>query len=141
MNWEAIVIAAIPGLLALLGFIYNEYRKRKNASDEAKDARESNREARREPTWNDVVTENRKLREELTATNKRFDEFVAEFQEYKTRTSRKIDAFVETLADAARQWPENHDGPVFDPDIFDTLEDTEIPVRWKGRIRVIPGLA
>jgi hypothetical protein len=137
VNWESILIPAIPGVLALIGVAYGVYAKRR--SD--KDNNDSTKQARREPTWNEVVNENRTLRSEVDTLRDQFGNFKEEFARYRTDTSRKIEALVSMNKDAANQWPQTHEGPYFSPDDLEILEDTEVPVQWRGRIRPIYGTA
>ncbi len=137
MNWETILIASIPGVLALLGYIYNEYRKRKNAREEA----DLTLQARREPTWNELVTENRNLRadvnrqdDEIQAIRDSFDQHKDDFNTYKKTTNRKFRAFENILRDAFLQWPSGFDHPLFNSDDLSELRDADIP--WKDRIRI-----
>lgn len=117
---------AIVALIALAGAIIAKY-----TPDRAK----------REPAWNELASENRSLRTELTELSSKFDRFQAEFRAYRTKTDRKIDAFVNITRDASNQWPETHEGPYFDPDDLAVLEEDEVPVRWKNRIRPLTGLS
>lgn len=137
MNWQEIVIASIPGILALVGFIYNEYRKRKNAKEEA----DRNLQARREPTWNELVTENRNLRadvnrqdEEIQGIRDEFDRYRDDFNAYKKTTNRKFRAFENMLRDVFSRWPLGFEHPLFNSDDLSELRDADIP--WKDRIRI-----
>ena len=137
MNWETILIASIPGVLALLGYIYNEYRKRKNAREEA----DLDLQARREPTWNELVTENRNLRsdvnrqdEEIQGIRDEFNRYRDDFNTYKKTTNRKFRAFENILRDAFAQWPTGFEHPLFNSDDLSELRDADIP--WKDRIRI-----
>lgn len=137
MNWETILIASIPGVLALLGYIYNEYRKRKNAREEA----DLTLQARREPTWNELVTENRNLRadvnrqdEEIQGIRDEFDRYRDDFNAYKKTTNRKFRAFENMLRDVFLQWPLGFEHPLFNSDDLSELRDADIP--WKDRIRI-----
>lgn len=132
MNWEAILIASIPGFLALVGFIYNEYRKRQNAKEEA----DQTAAARREPTWNELVTENRNLREEVTQQGEAIERIKADLSSYKKTTNRKFNAFENMLRDVFRQWPSGFEHPVFNSDDLTELRDADIP--WRDRVR-LPG--
>lgn len=137
MNWETILIASIPGVLALLGYIYNEYHKRKNTREEA----DLNLQARREPTWNELVTENRNLRsdvnrqdEEIQGIRDEFNRYRDDFNTYKKTTNRKFRAFENILSDAFAQWPIGFEHPLFNSDDLSELRDADIP--WKDRIRI-----
>lgn len=135
MNWEAILIASIPGFLALVGFIYNEYRKRQNAKEEA----DQTAAARREPTWNELVTENRNLREEVTKQGDEIERIKSDLSSYKRATNRKFTAFENVLRDIFHQWPKDHEYPLFNSDDLTELRDADIP--WRDRVRSIPGLS
>lgn len=137
MKWWEIVLVAIPGALALIGVLYGEYRKWKNARDEA----DRNLQARREPTWNELVTENRNLRSdvnrqdtEIQAIRDSFDQHKDDFNTYKRTTNRKFRAFENILRDAFLQWPSGFDHPLFNSDDLSELRDADIP--WKDRIRI-----
>lgn len=137
MNWWEIVLVAIPGVLALAGVIYGEYRKRKNAREEA----DRNLQARREPTWNELVTENRNLRadvnrqdEEIQGIRDEFDRYRDDFNLYKKTTNRKFRAFENILRDVFSQWPLGVEHPLFNSDDLSELRDADIP--WKDRIRI-----
>lgn len=132
MNMQEILIAAIPGLLALLGFIYNEYRKRKNAKEEA----DQTLQARREPTWNELVTENRNLRTEVNRQGDEIETIKTDLSSYKRSTNRKFNAFENMLRDAFRQWPVGFEHPVFNSDDLSELRDADIP--WRDRVRAVP---
>lgn len=131
MNIQEILIAAIPGLLALLGFIYNEYRKRKNAREEA----DLTVQARREPTWNELVTENRNLRTDLNGIEDRVN---LKVEALEKKMDKKITAFENVFRDVQNQWPQHIDPPVFNSEDLTELLDNNIP--WKNRVRPL-GLA
>lgn len=135
LNWEAILIASIPGILALVGFIYNEYRKRQNAKEDA----DQTAAARREPTWNELVTENRNLREEVTKQGDEIERIKNDLSSYKRATNKKFTAFENVLRDIFHQWPTDHEYPVFNSDDLTELRDADIP--WRDRVRSIPGLS
>lgn len=137
MNWWELVLIGTPGLLALAGVIYGEYRKRKNAREEA----DRNLQARREPTWNELVTENRNLRadvnrqdEEIEAIRASFAQHKDDFNTYKRTTNRKFRAFENMLRDVFSQWPLGFEHPLFNSDDLSELRDADIP--WKDRIRI-----
>lgn len=132
LNWEGILIAAIPGVLALLGFIYNEYRKRVNAREEA----DQTAQARREPTWNELVTENRNLRVEVNSQGEAIDSIKKDLERYKRSTNKKFSAFENMLRDIFHQWPVDHEYPVFNSDDLSELRDADIP--WRDRVRIVP---
>lgn len=128
LNWEGILIASIPGLLAMIGFIYNEYRKRKNAKEEANVTLQH----RREPTWNELVTENRNLRLDVT-------ELRRDFNALEGKMDRKVSAFESIVREIWTQWPADYEAPVFNSEDLLELADTSFP--WKHRVRIVPGLA
>lgn len=132
LNWEAILIASIPGVLALLGFIYNEYRKRQNAKEEA----DQTAAARREPTWNELVTENRNLRADVIRQGEDIERIKSDLSSYKKTTNRKFNAFENMLRDVFRQWPTGFEHPVFNSDDLTELRDADIP--WRDRVRAVP---
>lgn len=70
VSWETVLIASIPAFLTLIGVIYNDFRKKKNLRNET----DASKEVRREPTWNELVTENRNLRAEMTGVQEKADE-------------------------------------------------------------------
>lgn len=125
------LVGAVPGFLALIGVVYGNYSNRRKGKDD----NGTTKQARREPTWNEVVNENRTLRSDMDKLRGQFDVFRGEFSAYKAVTSRKIEALVSMNKDAANQWPHTHEGPLFSPDDLEELEDTEVPVQWRGRIR------
>lgn len=130
LNFQDILIASIPGLLALIGFIYNEYRKRKNAREEA----DLTNQARKEPTWNELVTENRNLRTEVDEQRTDIDKIKDDLAQYKKTTNRKFRAFENMLRDIFLQWPSHIEYPLFNSDDLSELRDADIP--WKDRIRL-----
>lgn len=132
MNVQEILIAAIPGLLALLGFVYNEYRKRKNAREEA----DLTLQARREPTWNELVTENRNLRSDVAEQGEAIDSIRKDLDLYKKSTNKKFNAFENMLRDIFHQWPQDHEYPVFNSGDLSELRDADIP--WRDRVRAVP---
>jgi hypothetical protein len=136
-SWGSVLIVGIPGFLALCGVIYGEYRKRQNAKEDANRTQAS----KREPTWNELTEGYSKLHGQVDTLNGKLSSLSGDFDTYKRSTNRKIDAFSNVLRDASEQWPETHPGPVFSPDDLEALEDTEVPVRWRGRVRPVQGLA
>jgi hypothetical protein len=48
------------------------------------------------------------------------------------RLEVKFAAMGRVLAQAAEQWPADHEGPTFDPDDIEILEDT-MPLPWRRR--------
>lgn len=137
INWDSVLVASVVPAIGLIALFYQEYRKRKNAKEQA----ENDAAAKREPTWNELVTENRNLRDEVSELNSKFDDFRDEFLRYKTSTSRKIDALVEVVRETATQWPADREAPVFEADTLAALENTDLPVLYRGRVRQGYGLA
>lgn len=133
-DWEQMVIVAIPGVLALVGFVYNEYRKRKNARDDA----QATASAKKEPTWNEVVTENRQLRADLTSQKKDHDDKIesleTRFNNFERKTNRRIGALSNIIHATASQWPADRPGPFFPKEDLEALEDTDIPYVWRNRV-------
>lgn len=134
LNWESLLLGAIPGLIALIGLIYQEYRKRKNARDDA----EQTASAKKEPTWNEVVNENRQLRTDLTEQKREHDEKIESlekrFSNFERKTNRRIGALSNIIHATASQWPANVPGPVFPKEDLEALEDTDIPYVWRNRV-------
>ena len=91
--------------------------------------------SKREPAWNELSADNAKLRGELDEVREKVLELSNSFESHKRTTNRKMDAFISITRDAANQWPETHEGPLFDPEDLAALEDTEVPARWRGRVR------
>ena len=137
INWESVLVASVVPVIGLVALFYQEYRKRKNAREQA----ENDAAAKREPTWNELVTENRNLRDEVSELNSKFDSFREEFLLYKTSTTRKIDALVEVVRETATQWPSDREPPVFEADTLAALENTDLPVLYRGRVRPGYGLS
>lgn len=132
VNWESVLIASIGPVLVIVGLIYQEYRKRKNA----REANDATLQAQREPTWNELVTENRNLRTDLGEMEARFDK---KMDALERKMDRKITAFENVFRDIFNQWPADHEPPVFNSEDLTELLDNNIP--WKNRVRPIPGLA
>lgn len=134
VNWETLLVVAIPGLIALISVIYQEYRKRKNAKDDA----QQTASAKREPTWNEVVTENRQLRSDLTQQKKEHDDKIESlelrFNNFERSTNRRIGALSNIIHATASQWPADHAGPYFPKEDLEALEDTDIPFVWRNRV-------
>ncbi len=133
VNWESIVVAAIGPVLVIIGLIYQEHRKRKNA----KDASDATLQAQREPTWNELVTENRNQRVELTTQGDAIEQLRRDMTNLERKMDRKISAFENILRDVANQWPAHMDPPVFNSDDLTELLDNNIP--WKNRARPLYG--
>lgn len=132
MNWWQLLIVSVPGLLALAGLVYGEYRKRKNAREEA----ERTDQARKEPTWNELVTENRNLRRDVNEQSDEIDRIKKDLSRHKESTGRKFRAFENMLRDVFRQWPAGFEHPVFNSDDLSELRDADIP--WRDRVRAVP---
>ncbi len=134
LNWEQMLIVAIPGLIALAGVVYGEYRKRKNARDDA----EQTASAKKEPTWNEVVSENRQLRKDLTEQKREHDEWRDSMEErfgtFERKTNRRIGALSNIIHATASQWPADATGPYFPKEDLEALEDTDIPYVWRNRV-------
>lgn len=131
-NWESVLLGAIPGIFALLAVVYGEYQKRK----QAREAADQTNQARREPTWNELVTENRNLRQDVTNQGDEIERIKADLSRHKTATSRKFNAFENMLRDVFRQWPAGFEHPVFNSDDLSELRDANIP--WRDRVRAGP---
>lgn len=133
VNWESIVVAAIGPVMVIIGLIYQEHRKRKNA----RDASDATLQAQREPTWNELVTENRNQRVELTTQGDAIEQLRRDMTNLERKMDRKISAFENILRDVANQWPAHMDPPVFNSDDLTELLDNNIP--WKNRARPLYG--
>lgn len=134
VDWQSLLLGAIPGMIALIGLIYQEYRKRRNAKDDA----EATASAKREPTWNEVVTENRQLRKDLTEQKVEHDAKIesleVRFGAFERKTNRRIGALSNIIHASASQWPANVPGPYFPKEDLEALEDTDIPYVWRNRV-------
>lgn len=71
LNWTAILIGSIPGLLALIAVVIGKIVDLWRGKHED----ETTRESRREPSWHELVGENRALRSDLVSLEGRFDEY------------------------------------------------------------------
>lgn len=87
--------------------------------------RKGGERARREPTWNELVTENRALRVELS-------EFRKETEERFDKLDREVVAMKEVISTFADKWPDGHPIPEFRPEVLAELGDTLPP---KLRVR------
>ena len=137
MNWESVLLGAIPGFLALAAVAYSKWQDRKQKREELNQTHQ----ARKEPTWNELVTENRNLRSdvnrqdtEIQAIRDSFDQHKDDFNTYKRTTNRKFRAFENMLRDVFSQWPIGFEHPLFNSDDLSELRDADIP--WKDRIRI-----
>lgn len=131
MNWESVLLGAIPGFLALAAMVYGKMQDRKAKREEL----DQTNQARKEPTWNELVTENRNLREEVSKQGEAIDGIKRDLERYKKSTNKKFSAFENVLRDIAAQWPPHIDPPVFNSEDLTELRDADIP--WKTRIRSI----
>jgi uncharacterized protein HemX len=139
VKWWELVAIALPGLLALAGVIYGKYQDRKQKREEA----DQTNQARREPTWNELVTENRNLRTEVATLNEKsrtqgedIERIKSDVASYKSSTNRKFNAFENMLRDLFHQWPKDAEYPVFNSDDLSELRDADIP--WRDRVRAVP---
>lgn len=135
INWETVLVASILPVLSLIGIIYQSHQKRK----EARDGNDSTRAAKREPTWNEVVDENRKLRTDLDSQKKDYDAKIESiekrFDAFETKTNTRIGALSNMLHSASSQWPADTPGPYFSQEDLDALENTDVPFVWRNRVR------
>jgi len=134
MKWWELVAIALPGLLALGGVVYGKMQDRKQRREEL----DQTNQARKEPTWNELVTENRNLRVEVNAQGEAIDNIKKDLERYKKSTNKKFSAFENMLRDIFHQWPKDVEYPVFNSDDLSELRDADIP--WRDRVRIIPGV-
>lgn len=132
VNWESILLGAIPGVLALLAVIYGKMQERKQKREEL----DQTNQARKEPTWNELVTENRNLRTEVNSQGEAIDNIKKDLERYKKSTNRKFGAFENMLRDIFHQWPKDIEYPLFNSDDLTELRDADIP--WRDRVRAVP---
>lgn len=135
MNWESVLLGAIPGFLALAAVVYGKMQDRKAKREEL----DQTNQARREPTWNELVTENRNLRADVIRQGEDIERIKSDLSNYKRATNRKFSAFENMLRDIFHQWPTDHEYPVFNSDDLTELRDADIP--WRDRVRILPGLS
>ena len=88
-GWAAILL----GVVATLGVAIIAAR---SAWKNSRKSTEEQAAMRREPSWNELVGENRSLRKDLTDLGKAF-------AEYKTETDEKIDKLEDTSRDSGRR--------------------------------------
>jgi flagellar biosynthesis/type III secretory pathway M-ring protein FliF/YscJ len=132
----------VPGLVTLiLGIITSivaivnrkggarDLARQQAAEKKAKD--EQDERARREPGWDDIVAESRKLREDLGKSYDDFQRLRQEFKGMQIVVDRRDRATARVLRSAADQWPKGTSGPVFDPADLAILEDT-MPHQWRA---------
>lgn len=132
MNWESVLLGAIPGFLALAAVIYGKMQDRKAKREEL----DQTNQARREPTWNELVTENRNLRADVIRQGEDIERIKSDLSSYKKSTNRKFNAFENMLRDVFRQWPNGYEHPLFNSDDLTELRDADIP--WRDRVRAVP---
>lgn len=83
------------------------------------------RRLHQEPSWAELVTENRNLREELSELSRRFDQF-------EDRVDRRDRAFTRILHDISAQWPEDVPNPSLNQGDLDVISD-RLPWNWRWR--------
>lgn len=132
MNWESVLLGAIPGFLALAAVIYGKMQDRKAKREEL----DQTNQARKEPTWNELVTENRNLRADVIRQGEDIERIKSDLSSYKKSTNRKFNAFENMLRDVFRQWPSGFEHPLFNSDDLTELRDADIP--WRDRVRAVP---
>lgn len=132
MNWESVLLGAIPGFLALAAVIYGKMQDRKQKREEL----DQTNQARKEPTWNELVTENRNLRADVIRQGEDIERIKSDLSSYKKSTNRKFNAFENMLRDVFRQWPTGYEHPLFNSDDLTELRDADIP--WRDRVRAVP---
>lgn len=136
INWGTVIVSAIGPLLIFAGILYNDLRKRKNARIDTSEAIA----LKKEPTWVELETANRALRAELDeqkAENERqFKAIREEFASFRRRAERRDAAFATILSEAATQWPDTHEGPLFSPEALGEVADT-LPPLWRHRFRTV----
>lgn len=146
INWETVLVTAIPAILLLAGVIFNGFRTKKNE----KAAAENTITVKREPTWVELEESNRSLRKEMqerdeandrkmTEQKEAFDAQISELRgelgDFKRKTNVKIAAMSNMLHTASVQWPADHPGPYFDSSDLEALEHTDVPYVWRNRAR------
>lgn len=120
VSGAALVIAAmVTGAWLWINRKGGEKATRMAEAAKAKAAREASREG----TWSDVVTENRDLRKELS-------EFRDETEKRFEAVDRKFIALERVLTAVAEQWPDEFPVPEFDPADIEEL-GTTMPVRFR----------
>ena len=127
INWETVLVASVPAIMIFIGVVYNDLRKKRNASVDTENAVA----VKREPTWVELETSNRELRKEMKELSDRFDQF-------ERRTNTRIGALSNMLHESARQWPATHPGPYFERADLAALENTDVPYIWRNRVRPAP---
>lgn len=148
INWETVLVASIIPIFGLIGIIYQGIQKRR----EAREGNDATKAARREPTWKEVVDENRQLREDLNEQGEKHNRAIEElkesqrneladlnrrFDDFERKTNTRIGALSNMLHSASTQWPADHPGPFFDREYLDALENTDVPFVWRNRIRPV----
>lgn len=104
---------AIVGIIALGGTVIVRFLPNKD---------------RREGSWQEVVTENRNLRQDLNELTERFEKF-------EKKTNVRVGALSNLLHTAQAQWPADYPGPLFDRADLEALESTDVPFIWRNRYR------
>lgn len=131
INWETVLISSIVPLVGLFGLLYNDFRKKKNASIDTAEATA----LKREPTWVELEESNRKLRAEMDEQRTEFEEAIKTLKErfdtFEKKTNVRIGALSNMLHSAQAQWPTDAPGPVFEGADLDALENTDVPYIWR----------
>lgn len=135
INWETVLVTAIPAILLLAGVIFNGFRTKKNE----KAAAENTITVKREPTWVELEESNRSLRKEMKEQGEGHDKKIKEledrFDTFEKKTNVRIAALSNMLHAASRQWPAETPGPYFDSSDLEALEHTDVPYVWRNRAR------
>lgn len=146
IHWQTVLVSSIAPVLVFVGVVFNDIRKKRNASIDTNSAVA----VKREPTWVELEESNRKLRAEMAEMDKANDEKMAaqkaamdaqytelrgQLTEFKQKTDVRIAALSNMLHTASVQWPSDHQGPLFDPKDLGALEHTDVPYVWRNRAR------
>jgi hypothetical protein len=126
----AVVVALISGFFMWLNRKGGARDQRRQAEADARAKADQDERARREPGWDDIVAESRKLREDLGKSYDDIQKLRQEFIGMQIVVDRRDRATARVLRSAADQWPKGSSGPQFDPDDLAILEDT-IPHQWR----------
>lgn len=86
-DWSPYVVVGIPGLIALVAVIGGKFFDFRNA----RRTEQETGNLRKEPTWPELVTENRDLREELDKLRDSFDEYREAQKDAKKEQDKKIE--------------------------------------------------
>jgi hypothetical protein len=127
----AILVAVIGGCFAWLNRKGGARDQRRQAAADQRAKEAQDERARREPGWDDIVAESRKLREDLGKSYDDFQRLRQEFKGMQIVVDRRDRATARVLRSAADQWPKGTSGPVFDPADLAILEDT-MPHQWRA---------